>query len=243
MGGIALSEIDVQSTVDSLATSTKRLLDNLSGLDDAAVHQPSALPDWNRAMVLTHLARNADAYRRLLEGTQRDEVVHMYPHGRQGRAADIDAGRYRSAIQLVEDVTEAAGLLAQTIGRMTPEAWEREGELFVGRMTAAQAVQTRRREVEIHHADLLLGYGPDDWPADFIVEQLEQVVEALGDRLPPSVAVQLITTDDLGEWWAWPSAGSPSEPVPIRATGGQLLAWLVGRSSTVTNAPQLKPWG
>jgi maleylpyruvate isomerase len=243
MGGIALTDIDAQSAMASLAASTKRLLDNLGGLDDDAVRQPSALPGWNRAMVLTHLARNADAYRGLLEGILRGEVVHMYPHGREGRAADIEAGRDRSAILVVEDVMEAAGLFAQTCARMTPEAWEREGEVFTGRITALQAVRTRRREVEIHHADLLLGYGPDDWPADFVVDQLEQVVDGLGDRLHPSVAVQLIATDDLGEWWAWPTAGSPSEPVPIRAPGGQLLAWLVGRSSTVTNAPQLKPWG
>jgi maleylpyruvate isomerase len=238
-----MTDIDVQAAVERLSISTKRLLDNLGPLDDDAVRQPSALPGWNRAMVLTHLARNADGYRGVLEGALRGEVVHIYPHGREGRAADIEAGRDRSAILIVEDVTEAAGLFAQTCARMRPEAWYCEGEIFTGRISAAQAVVTRRREVEIHHADLLLGYGPDDWPADFVVEQLEQVVEGLADRLPPSVAVQLVATDGLGEWWAWPSAGSPSEPVPIRASGGQLLAWLTGRASAVADAPELKPWG
>jgi maleylpyruvate isomerase len=243
MGGISLTDTDVRVALAALAASTKRLLDDLGALDDDAVRQPSALPGWNRAMVLTHLARNADAYRGLLEGARRGEVVHMYPHGREGRLADIEAGRDRSAILLVEDVAEAAGLLAETCARLPDEAWDHMGEVFTGLIPARQAIVIRRREVEIHHADLLLGYGPDDWPADFVVDEIETVVDRLPDRLPPSVAVQLTATEGLGEWWAWPSAGSPAEPVPIRATGGQLLAWLVGRSSTVTGAPELKPWG
>jgi maleylpyruvate isomerase len=166
----------------------------------------------------------------------------MYPKGRQGRMADIEAGRDRSAILLVEDVTEAAGLLAETCARLPEEAWDGEGEIFVGRIPAWKALVIRRREVEIHHADLLIGYGPDDWPNDYVADEIEEVVANLDDRLPPSVAVQLIATDGIGEWWAWPSAGSPSAPVPISATGGQLLAWLVGRTTTVTGAPELKPW-
>jgi maleylpyruvate isomerase len=243
MGGVALTDIDVHAAIGALGTSTKRLLDNLRSLDDEAVRQPSALPGWNKAMVLTHLARNADAYRGLLEGASRGEVVHMYPHGREGRLADIEAGRDRSALLLVEDVTEAAGLLAETCARLPEEAWQRDGEIFAGRIPAWKALFIRRREVEIHHADLLIGYGPDDWPADFVADEIEEVVAGLADRLPPSVAVQLIAADGLGEWWAWPSAGSPSAPVPIQAAGGQLLAWLVGRSSTVPDAPELKPWG
>jgi maleylpyruvate isomerase len=235
-------DIDLDAAVAGVAAATKRLIDDLGGLDDTSVRQPSALPGWNNAMVLTHLARNADGYRGLLEGALRGEVVPQYPHGPDGREADIEAGRDRPAILVVEDVIEAAALLAQSYSRMTPEGWRREGEVRSGRIPAWRSVPARRREVEVHRTDLLLGYGPDDWPADFITDELDLAVAALPDRLPPGIAVELTATDGLGEWWSWPSEGSPAQPVPIRASGGQLLAWLLGRPSTVTGGPTLAPW-
>jgi maleylpyruvate isomerase len=46
--------------------ATERLDLIVSGLDEFAIHQPSRLPGWSRAHVVTHLARNADALVNLL---------------------------------------------------------------------------------------------------------------------------------------------------------------------------------
>ena len=39
-----------------------------------------------------HLARNADGVRGMVEGAIAGEEREQYPHGAEGRAADIDAG-------------------------------------------------------------------------------------------------------------------------------------------------------
>ena len=39
----------------------------------------------------------------------------------------------------------------------------------------------RHREVDIHHADLDAGYGPADWPEDFLDEMFNRVVRDRGD--------------------------------------------------------------
>jgi maleylpyruvate isomerase len=42
----------------------------------------------------------------------------------------------------------------------------------------------RWREVEVHHVDLDLGYGPADWPDAYVEEELARTVAGLdgGDR-------------------------------------------------------------
>ncbi|MET0910545.1 MAG: maleylpyruvate isomerase N-terminal domain-containing protein, partial [Ilumatobacteraceae bacterium] len=42
---------------------------------------PSLLPGWTRGHVLTHIARNADSFVRLLEAAGRGEVVTQYAGG------------------------------------------------------------------------------------------------------------------------------------------------------------------
>ena len=53
---------------------------------------PSLLPEWTRGHVLTHIARNADSFVRVLEAARRGEVVTQYEGGVAGRNADIEAG-------------------------------------------------------------------------------------------------------------------------------------------------------
>lgn len=44
---------------------------------------------------MTHLARNADSFVRLLEGAARGEVAAQYPGGSAQRNGEIDAGSER----------------------------------------------------------------------------------------------------------------------------------------------------
>ncbi|MEU8615746.1 maleylpyruvate isomerase N-terminal domain-containing protein, partial [Actinoplanes sp. NPDC048791] len=46
--------------------ATERLIRTAEGLEDSAMSAPSALPGWTVGHVLTHVARNADAYTNLL---------------------------------------------------------------------------------------------------------------------------------------------------------------------------------
>jgi maleylpyruvate isomerase len=237
-------DIDIPTRVDAIDRATSRLLGTVDGVDDAAWRGPSILPGWNRAMVLTHLARNADGVTGMLAGAQRGEVVHLYPHGREGRSADIEAGRNRDAARVVEDVRTACGRLAEVCAAMSQGDWHRDGEAFAGstgdrRFPVWEMLVSRRREVEVHHADLDLGYGPRDWPVDFVTAEVTAMSADLPRRLPPEVAVRLIATDGLGEWRAGPADATEQL---VEAASGELLGWLLGRPADIRNPPELAPW-
>lgn len=78
---------------------------------DADVRAPSMLPGWTRGHVLTHIARNADSIARTLSGALRGEIVARYPHGPDGRNADIEAGAGRGVTELIADVRDSADRL------------------------------------------------------------------------------------------------------------------------------------
>jgi maleylpyruvate isomerase len=237
-------DIDIPTRIDAVDKATRRLLETAERIDDAAMQAPSILPGWNRAMLLTHLARNADGVAGMLTGVRRSEVVHLYPHGREGRNADIEAGREKDAVHVLTDLRAAVTRLAEACSAMSPTDWERDGEAFAGssgdrRFPVWHMLVFRRREVEVHHADLHLGYGARDWPVDFVISELNGLVSDLGRRLSPDVAVRLVATDGLGEWRA---GAAGAEEQLVEARGGDLLAWLLGRPAEVPNAPEITAW-
>ncbi len=91
-------------------------------------------------------------------------------------------------------------------------------------MDAAQIPFMRWREVEIHHADLDLGYGPTDWPAEF-ADYLFAV--AAYDR-DGEAAMTVCATD--GPSYELGGAGASDAPGPtISGSAADLTWWLVGR--------------
>lgn len=186
-----------------VAGGESRLLARVEGLTDAEAWAPSALPDWSRAELLTHLARNADAFRRLAEGAMRGEVADMYPEGREGRARDIALGRGRPAADVVADLAQSIEWLHETWAAMPDEAWERVGRVTGGgEETIASTVVRRWLEVEIHHLDLGLGAAPEDWPLAFA----ESVLPSGVARLPawardPVDGRWVVWADDLALAW------------------------------------------
>jgi len=159
------------------------LLDSLGGLTTAQARSPSLLPDWTVGHVLTHLARNADSFTRRLEGAARGEVVDQYPGGYAGRAADIAAGAGRAAAELVADVADSALRLEAAWVAMPEDAWDRPTRDVSGAEQPAGATVFRRwREVEVHHADLGLGFTPADWSDELVTIWLPRQLERLPNR-------------------------------------------------------------
>jgi maleylpyruvate isomerase len=109
------------------------------------------------------------------------------------------------------------------------------GEVLIG----TGLVVGRLREVEVHHVDLAFGYGPDDWPFGWVVEEMERAMLNLPSRLPSGVAVVLTTTEADQHW----VAGS-GDAIEISGTTGELFAWVIGRASHVQGleCPVLTPW-
>ena len=81
-----------------MVVATTRYLGALSDLTDEDMRAPSLLPGWTRGHVVTHLARNADAFCNLLHWAESGQEHYMYD-SREQRNADIEAG-YRHSVAL-----------------------------------------------------------------------------------------------------------------------------------------------
>ena len=177
---------------DELDTATQRLIDEARIVTGPGLRAPSLLPGWSRAHVLAHLARGADAMRNLLIGARagRDRAAYASPGA---RAADIDTSAAAGAKELLEDLADSAMAL-RTVARQLPdEAWRYQLRVLDGaRFPASQLLTRRLAEVELHHCDLGIGYGHDQWSAVFAAMELDepmrsQRAERLGYSQPESV--------------------------------------------------------
>src|SRR5436309_6355605 len=105
---------DTATTLPWMRAGTERVLAVVATLSDADLARPSALPDWSRAHVVAHLARNADALGNLLTWARTGVETPMYP-SRQARDEDIAATAAQSPAGLRADCATAGGRLAEAI--------------------------------------------------------------------------------------------------------------------------------
>jgi maleylpyruvate isomerase len=231
--------------VDETLLATTRYLEGLTQLDDEAAAQPSVLPGWSRGHVVAHLSRNADAFTQVLSQVAAGDAAFMYDSA-DARNADIEETLSRSdAEALRDDAERACSRLAEALEACradpaTPytrvpggdDAWLLES---VGRR--------RRAEVEIHHADLDLGYGPADWPADFaltMIKHRQDEMAALTEGCPSMV----LSSTDVDGLWKFGQGQGPR----IHGTAADLAYWLVGRGggrglvSSSGELPHLARW-
>jgi len=173
----------LSATIQGCIDAHRRLDETLQSVDHDTVRRPSRLPDWTIAHVLTHIARNAESYVRMLDAAGRGVSVEQYPGGLDQRASDIDAGSRRPAYELVDDVRTTTTELEATWARMSPEAWRGHG-LTLGAEWPCRVLPFHRwREVELHHVDLGLDYTPDDWPDAYVQRELQVALDTLPQRL------------------------------------------------------------
>jgi hypothetical protein len=99
-----------------------RLLETVGGIDDATARRPSLLPGWDVAMLVTHLARNADGHTTVAEGARAGERRRRYP-GREARDAGIEAGRGGRADEVADDLRASIDRLEQAWDTLPPGAW------------------------------------------------------------------------------------------------------------------------
>lgn len=185
------------------------------------------------------MARNADGITGIFEAAAEGRVGDQYPGGQEQRNADIAAGAGRSAAELVADVRQSAERLERTWEATPVPAWARgTGRTARGELRLAEIVFRRWREVEVHHADLGIGFTWRDWSIEYVDLELDRQLLALGPRLPDELALR-IEAADAGEVWIVEPA--PSAPILIRAPRHELLAWLFGRLPH-PDWPELAPW-
>lgn len=166
------------------------------------VRAPSWLPGWSRGHVLTHLARNADGHRRMVEGAGRGEVVEQYEGGVDGRSDEIESGAGRSRATILDDLAAATDALEQ--------AWATTDWRGSGRRTLAGESPINRlpflrlREVSLHSVDLDIGLELADLDRTYVRRELRRMEMLWTARQPmgltplPERACALSPTDRLG---------------------------------------------
>ncbi|GAA3946594.1 maleylpyruvate isomerase [Amorphoplanes auranticolor] len=198
--------------------ATERLIRTAEGLDDSAMTAPSALPGWTVGHVLTHVARNADAYTNLLTWARTGVETPAYASP-TARMDGIDAGAERPVAEQIADLREAHERLADAAAAMLAEAWT-----FFLAPTGASAAAVpwaRLREVEVHHVDLGRGYSPEDWSDAFALRLLREIVTNMPDLdlvLRPQGVEHTLTIGN--------PEGAPEISGPTRS----IAAWLAGRA-------------
>ena len=212
--------------LDETTLATTRYLQALTRLDDTSARAPSVLPGWTRAHVVAHVSRNADAFERVVTQAAAGEAASMYdaPSVREHDIARTVEGLDLDGLR--RDAQRSAERLARAwrLCDADPDAsYSRiagEGPTF-----PLPTVGWRRlAEVEIHHADLDLGYLPADWPPDFSRTLVGRRQQELADLPHGSPSMVLSSTDVDGLWKLGDGPGPE-----IHGTVGDLAWWLVGR--------------
>ncbi|WP_017624818.1 maleylpyruvate isomerase family mycothiol-dependent enzyme [Nocardiopsis chromatogenes] len=235
-----------------LRDATARLLATCERLTDADIGAPTPLPGWTRGHVLNHLARQAPALERLLDWARTGVENLQYP-SRQARDSEIEEGADRPAAELVADIVRTAGSLDEAVRTLPDEAWGRRIRPFTGEeCTPRRILVIRLRELEVHHADLGMGYELSGAPGEATRVVLEDVVRYFAGRdgVPPldlrdADGALVGSVGPLGSSGAWEGRGSARRTVT--GTPGDLLGWLAGRTggkglSCPGGLPELPEW-
>jgi maleylpyruvate isomerase len=211
-----MTMIDHAHDLACVRDATDRLLIAVAKLDNAAVTEPSRLPGWTRGHILAHLARNADALVKVLEGRP------MYVSG-DARDADIERDAPRPLDVQLADLRASAARFQEA--GAAPADWSRVVELRNGVTDSASRVPFRRWiEVELHHVDLGIGYELEDLSEEFT----QREIDFLADRFRghPDVPVMLIEQDDRRRV---PTGRDGAAEITVTGRRPDLLGWLAGR--------------
>lgn len=227
--------------LEETVVATTRYLGALSDLTDDDMRAPSLLPGWTRGHVVTHLARNADGLCHLLHWAETGTRRYMYDSPEQ-RDADIEAGAGRSAHDLRVDASASAGRLVQALNELDV----RHEDVLVAKMPGAaefparEVATARLVEVEVHHADLGLEYGPGDWTSRFCELVLDHVLE--GRAQGPALVLRPTDSDRT---WKYGVAG---QGPTVEGRLCDLAWWVLGRgdggglATDADRLPEIGKW-
>jgi maleylpyruvate isomerase len=214
---VAFSADDLARDLRVAHSAHRLLLTSLDrvagGLDPRA---PTRLPGWTVGHLLTHLARNADSHRRMIEAADRGEVADQYEGGAAGRDADIERGAGRSLVALLADATSSAASLEEA---WAATRWEGSGRRAraAGPTAIVMLPFLRAREASIHLVDLDVGVG-------------------FADLDPLYVRLELVRLEM--SWKARQPMGlTPLPPGALALEPWRRLAWLTGRLDVDGLAP------
>jgi maleylpyruvate isomerase len=212
--------------LDHLSEAGQRLTRTVDSLHADDWSHPSLLPGWTRAHVVAHLALNGEALRDVLRGQIDHAQVPMYA-SQEARNADIEELAHAEPAELRGRLLGSLTTFLDVVQAVPEDTWDGRFERTPGGPTFPlhAAPMMRVREIEIHHADLGLGYTADDWPRAFAALVVDSMVRRLD--LDPGFRVAPLDSDR-----SW-DIGRVGGDAPI-VTGplASIAWWLTGRAPT-----------
>ncbi len=218
-----------EQVLNWLREGESRFIATVDGLTDDELRADSALPEWSRAHVAAHVARNAEAISRLLSWARTGEEKSMYPDV-ESRNRDIETSVRQSPDALRGDVRATSAQVDADVVALPAAAWTARVRTFHGREVPASAtLWMRAREVWLHLVDLDAGVSVESWPGELVDTLLDEVTATMsaGDN-PPRWLLE--ATDRERTWQIGGAAGQTIEQ-EISGKAADLLAWLTGRSA------------
>ena len=224
-GGAGGQRVPLGESLDWMRGGEIFLSAQISALAAGGIGEPSLLPGWARAHVITHLAGNAHGLLNLLTWARTGVETPMYPSP-QARRDAIEQGARLPAAALIGEIGASSAALAAAVAQMPEQAWQNTVRSALGRTIPASEVPwMRSREVWIHSVDLDAGAWFDAFPAAFVDRLLTEVAGMLaGHAECPAVT---LAPDDRSRAW---SLGPAESSVTVRGAAADLLGWAVGRS-------------
>lgn len=230
-----LAPAAVSELLDALDRATGELAKSLANISASELTDASLLDRWSRAHVVAHLANVAEALVRMTDDALADRTTTMYPGGRADRDAQIEAGAREPRDDLLARFERSTNALASAWHEVPPERW---GSTFteteLGTMQFGRLVGLRLTEIETHHADLAIGFGPRDWSTALTQTCLPLRVASLErfrHRPDADLTIDgswLLVCDDVNKQWR---VHTKDANVEIDATGRTTDADAVIRGS------------
>jgi maleylpyruvate isomerase len=217
------------------ADGERRVGGVIDGMADDDLAAPSALPDWTRAHVLAHLARNADALGNLLTWARTGVETPMYP-SREVRDADIASMAALPPAELRAGFARRVAGLREAIESLPAETWTAPVRTMQGRTVPVSDVPwMRAKEVWVHGVDLDAGLSFSDLPADFTTVLVDDVLGTFAGR-EEAPDVTIVATDVDRTW----GSGGTTVEGPVTA----IAAWLTRGDASGLNgdAPPPPRW-
>lgn len=226
--------------LELLADANQRLVRDVDALDDAIFTTPSLLPEWTVGHVVAHLALNGEGLAGALNGVAGGIATPMYA-SQDARDADIAKLGAGSASELRSRLMASTELFDREVSDLPDDKWEVMIERTPGQrgFSARSTVLMRLREVEIHHADLGVGYTAADWSPAFTTVLLDSL------RKFDSPRPFRVLARDLAQTWAY---GDGDPTTTVTGDSHDLAWWLTGRGDGATltsdrdGLPRVSTW-
>lgn len=228
------------SPADLLSGANQRLIRTVDGLDDATFAAPSLLPDWTVGHVVAHVALNGEALADALRGVTTGTATPMYA-SQEARERDIAELGSAGPAELRDRLLASTVLYDREVADLPDDRWDVQIDRTPGQrpFRARATVDMRLREVEIHHADLGVGYTAADWPPAFSA----LVIGAMGKRGFPTAF--RVRARDLARTWEY---GDEEPGATVSGESHDLAWWLTGRGDGGTlsvdqdQLPEVPTW-